>query len=71
MTDPTAERHERLTYSQVLNDRLGVLDSTAVTLCMENDLPIVVFDINQPGQHPARGPRRAGRNAASTEATRA
>ena len=45
---PTAERHEELTYSQVLADRLGVLDSTAVTLCMENDLPIVVFDMNQP-----------------------
>ena len=46
--DPTAERHEELTYGQVLADRLGVLDSTAVSLCMENDLPIVVFDMNQP-----------------------
>jgi uridylate kinase len=47
--DPTAERHEELTYSQVLQDRLGVLDSTAVSLCMENDLPIVVFNIREPG----------------------
>ncbi|MEO7117621.1 MAG: UMP kinase [Candidatus Limnocylindrales bacterium] len=46
--DPTALRHETLTYGQVLADRLGVLDSTAVSLCMENDLPIVVFDMNQP-----------------------
>ncbi len=46
--DPDAQRHEELTYSQVLADRLGVLDSTAVSLCMENDLPIVVFDMNQP-----------------------
>jgi uridylate kinase len=46
--DPTAERHEELTYSQVLQDRLGVLDSTAVSLCMENDLPIVVFNMNRP-----------------------
>jgi uridylate kinase len=46
--DPRAERHEELTYAQVLSDRLGVLDSTAVSLCMENDLPIVVFDMNQP-----------------------
>ncbi|MEA2621584.1 MAG: uridylate kinase [Chloroflexota bacterium] len=46
--DPDARRHEELTYSQVLADRLGVLDSTAVTLCMENDLPIIVFDMNEP-----------------------
>jgi uridylate kinase len=46
--DPTAERHEELTYAQVLQDRLGVLDSTAVSLCMENDLPIVVFNMNRP-----------------------
>jgi uridylate kinase len=49
MTDPDATRHDHLTYGQVLNDRLGVLDSTAVSLCMDNDLPIVVFDMNQPG----------------------
>jgi uridylate kinase len=48
--DPTAERHEELTYSQVLQDRLGVLDSTAVSLCMENDLPIVVFNMNRPDE---------------------
>jgi uridylate kinase len=46
--DPDAQRHDELTYSQVLADRLGVLDSTAVSLCMENDLPIVVFDMNAP-----------------------
>jgi uridylate kinase len=45
---PDAQRHEELTYGQVLADRLGVLDSTAVSLCMENDLPIVVFDMNRP-----------------------
>ena len=49
MTTPDAKRHEHLSYAQMLNDRLGVIDSTAVTLCMENDLPIVVFDMNQPG----------------------
>jgi uridylate kinase len=37
-----------LTYSQVLAQRLGVLDATAVSLCMENDTPIIVFDLNQP-----------------------
>jgi uridylate kinase len=46
--DPTAERHAELTYAQVLNDRLAVLDSTAVSLCMENDLPIVVFALSEP-----------------------
>jgi len=49
MTTPDAKRHDHLSYGQVLNDRLGVLDSTAVSLCMDNDLPIVVFDMNQPG----------------------
>jgi uridylate kinase len=46
--EPEAERHDEITYAQVLTDRLNVLDSTAVSLCMDNDLPIVVFDMNQP-----------------------
>ncbi len=46
--EPDAERHDEITYAQVLADRLNVLDSTAVSLCMENDLPILVFDMNQP-----------------------
>jgi uridylate kinase len=46
--EPDAQRHDRITYAQVLADRLNVLDSTAVSLCMENDLPIVVFDMQQP-----------------------
>lgn len=46
--DPTATRHAVLTYGQVLTDRLEVLDLTAVTLCQENDLPIIVFDMNKP-----------------------
>ena len=45
---PTARRHARLSYAEVLNGRLQVLDATAVSLCMENDLPIVVFDLNKP-----------------------
>jgi uridylate kinase len=48
VSDPSARRHERLTYAEVLNSHLQVLDATAVTLCMENDLPIVVFDLNAP-----------------------
>ncbi len=46
--EPDAERHDEITYAQVLADRLNVLDSTAVSLCMDNDLPIVVFDMNKP-----------------------
>jgi uridylate kinase len=47
--DPSAIRHDELPYTEVLARRLGVLDSTAVSLCMDNDLPILVFDINKPG----------------------
>jgi uridylate kinase len=47
-TNPQAVRHDHLTYGEVLNERLQVLDATAVSLCMENDLPIVVFDLNRP-----------------------
>jgi uridylate kinase len=48
LTNPNATRYEHLTYSQVLTQRLRVLDATAVSLCMENDTPIVVFDLNEP-----------------------
>ena len=48
MIHPGAHRYDHLEYSDLLADRLQVLDATAVTLCMENDLPIIVFDLNQP-----------------------
>ena len=47
--DPTATRIDRITYMDVLRKRLSVMDSTAITLCMENDLPVVVFDMFQEG----------------------
>jgi uridylate kinase len=47
--DPTATRFERLDYLEVLQRGLQVMDSTALTLCMDNDLPIIVFDMNVPG----------------------
>jgi uridylate kinase len=47
--DPEATRHDEVTYTEVLSQRLAVLDSTAVSLCMDNELPILVFDINQAG----------------------
>jgi uridylate kinase len=42
---PTARKFSRLSYSEALSRRLAVMDSTALTLCMENDLPIIVFDL--------------------------
>ena len=44
-----AKRFERLDYMEALNRRLDVMDNTALSLCMDNDLPIIVFDILQPG----------------------
>lgn len=49
MTHPEAVRLPCLTYLETLQRRLKVMDATAVSLCMDNQLPIVVFDINQPG----------------------
>jgi uridylate kinase len=48
-TNPNAVRYDTLTYGEVLAQRLQVLDATAVSLCMENDLPIVVFNLLTPG----------------------
>jgi len=48
MKDPAASRYGSLTYQDVLRDQLKVLDAAAVSLCMENDLPIVVFDLDTP-----------------------
>jgi uridylate kinase len=46
MTVPGARRYDRLEYTDLLRDQLKVLDGAAVSLCMENDLPIVVFDLH-------------------------
>ena len=47
--EPAAVRYEQLTYTEVLAKRLQVLDSTATSLCMDNEMPILVFDINREG----------------------
>jgi uridylate kinase len=44
--DPTAVRYQSLTYLEVLKRGLQVMDSTATSLCMDNNLPIIVFDLN-------------------------
>jgi len=47
--DPGATRFERLEYMEVLQRGLEVMDSTAMALCMDNDLPVIVFDMAVPG----------------------
>jgi uridylate kinase len=47
--DTSAERLARTTYGEVLARRLGVMDATAISLCMENALPIIVFDLTRSG----------------------
>ncbi len=49
VVNPNAQRYEHLTYMDVVKRRLKVMDATAVTLCMENDLPIIVFNLKTPG----------------------
>ena len=46
---PDAVKFDSLTYMDVVQKQLKVMDTTAVTLCMENELPIVVFRLNEPG----------------------
>lgn len=47
--DPKAERFKKLTYLEVLNKQLKVMDATAISMAMENHLPILVFDMKKPG----------------------
>ncbi len=45
LKDPNARKFDRLTYLEALNMRLQVMDSTALSLCLENRLPIIVFNL--------------------------
>src|ERR1700709_2152132 len=47
--DSTATKYEKISFSECISRNLKVMDMTAFTLCMENDLPIIVFDMNVPG----------------------
>ena len=49
MLDPTATKYETISYLQVLERQLKVMDATAISLCMDNKLPIVVFDLRGAG----------------------
>ncbi|AGY91977.1 uridylate kinase [Spiribacter curvatus] len=49
VNDDSAFRYERLTYDRVLDERLSVMDATAIVMCRDQNMPIIVFDINRPG----------------------
>ena len=49
VSNPSARRYDRLTYDQVLDQRLNVMDATAIVLCRDHRLPLRVFNLNEPG----------------------
>ncbi|HEX3282262.1 MAG TPA: UMP kinase [Pyrinomonadaceae bacterium] len=49
MLDSTATRYDCITYQEVLEQQLKVMDASAISLCMDNNLPIIVFNMRQPG----------------------
>jgi len=50
MRDPEAMRYETLSFTEALTKQLGVMDATALSLCRDNRMPIIVFDVTTPGQ---------------------
>jgi uridylate kinase len=50
--NPAAQRYQRLSFDRVLDDRLGVMDATAIVLCRDNRLPLRVFNLNNAGDLP-------------------
>ena len=48
-SNPDATKYQRLTYLDAIDQRLGVMDSTALSLCMEHNVPIIVFDLFERG----------------------
>ena len=49
MVDPHATKYSKISYLQVLERQLKVMDATAISLCMDNKLPIVVFNLRKAG----------------------
>lgn len=49
VVDTSAERYNEITYRQVLERELKVMDASAISLCMDNNLPIIVFNMREPG----------------------
>ena len=48
-TNPDAKRFDRISYMEVLNRGLNVMDATATSLCMDNNVPMIVFDLTKRG----------------------
>ena len=48
MEDPKAKKYDRITFTEALAKRLSVMDSTAFSLCLDNKMPIIVFDFGRP-----------------------
>jgi uridylate kinase len=49
IANPEAERFDQLTYTEVLDRALAIMDTTAIHLCRDHDMPLIVFDMNEPG----------------------
>ncbi len=49
MKDPTATRYEHLSYDQVIERKLSVMDTTAIALCRDHGVPLRIYDMNRPG----------------------
>ena len=67
--DKTAKRFKRISYSEVLRRKLKVMDLTAISMCMDSQLPIVVFDVKKEGKllrGSLRIPRRRHRSRRAT-----
>jgi len=47
--DPNAEKFDKISFEEVINRQLKVMDSTAFTMCRDNNMPLIVFDMNKPG----------------------
>jgi uridylate kinase len=47
--DPSAKKFDKISYEEVISKRLKVMDPTAFTMCRENSMPMIVFDMNVPG----------------------
>lgn len=47
--DPDAKKLDRITYQEVLSQNLGIMDASAISLCRDNNMPILVFNLNKPG----------------------
>ena len=49
VTNPSAKKYERISFLSILNQKLKVMDSTAISLCMDNKLPLIVFNLKVKG----------------------